>query len=77
MPEITVADSEYSEKTRESFAATRYRADRDVYTVPSYDKSGAQIEIPITSLSSEKRPRTARKQECSTGLRKHRRKSST
>lgn len=45
---VVSSSSEHSEDLVEFFSSGRYYADRDTYAIPSYDKGGAQREVPVT-----------------------------
>jgi hypothetical protein len=42
------ADNEDSDTATEPFSSERYRADREMYAVPSYDNGGQLRELPVT-----------------------------
>lgn len=45
--EMVAITPEIQTEVRESFAASRYRSDRDTYAIPSFNGGGAATEVPI------------------------------
>lgn len=51
--EPEVSTSQTQEDLSEVFSSSRYHADRETYSVPSYNESGALAEMPVAKFTSE------------------------